>query len=471
MNKVKFVLFSAGLLLALGFVFGCSSDEGGGGSGGNGSLSSGSNNGHSNSSSSVVGISSSGGGNSDGNSSLSSSNNGVSNHSSSSSTGISSSGGGSSSGNSSSSSIGQSSSTVLHECDAIFNPDNKFCYDGVVYDKCGGNSYNPVTQGCLSGKVGEKCGNNLYIQATQFCYDGNIYAKCDGMVYSPVTHICQNKVAIPAKCGGDGYNPLTQDCCNGTIFSKTTQSCCNNSAIFSITAQYCLAGEIVDTKCGNSWYSQTTQFCVDDRVYTKCNGMVYSPVTHYCKNGVVCGPTDPTIDTRDGKEYKTTVIGTQIWMAENLNYNTTGSKCYSNDETNCATYGRLYGWTMAMELPTTCNSSICASQIDTKHQGICPSGWHLPSRTEWSVLMKFVNPSCSATCNEAYSLNDDFSGRRMGGKSQNGNFFEKDTYDYWWSSSEGGNASATIFQFDGRDARITDKSKSYELYSVRCLKD
>jgi len=517
MNKVKFVLFAAGISLALGFVFGCSSGDESENSGGNGSLSSSSNDRDNHSSNSVAGISSSGGGyssdggNSSGDSSLSSSSNVGDNHSSSSSGNRSSSssnggsGSSSSSNLSSSSSLGQSSSAVLHECDAIFNPDNKFCYDGVVYDKCGGNTYNPVTQGCLSNKtggiVGEKCGSNLYIQATQgccgssvysqaaeFCYDNRIYDKCDGMTYNPTTHICQYKVATPAKCGSESYNPVTQGCCNGTVFSQTTQ--------------YCLASEIVDTKCGNAWYSQTTQFCVDNRVYAKCggnsydpvtqdccNGIVYSRVTHVCKNNMVCGPTDPTIDSRDGKEYKVTVIGTQTWMAENLNYDASGI-CYSNNETNCATYGRLYGWAMAMDLPTTCNSSLCASQIDTKHQGICPSGWHLPSRAEWNVLMKFVNPSCSDNvgriCDDAgtylkatsgWDYNNYGSDRYAfsalpGGKNQDViKFFDVGKYGYWWSSSEYSSNSAFIWSTDGRDAYTDGKSKSYELYSVRCLKD
>jgi len=106
--------------------------------------------------------------------------------------------------------------------------------------------------------------------------------------------------------------------------------------------------------------------------------------------------------TYEGETYETVVIGVQTWLNRNLNYAAPGSKCgngtYLTDAntTTCDTYGRLYNWATAMGLPDSCNSSFCASQIGTKHRGICPDGWHIPSYEEWAALISFAGSSTSA---------------------------------------------------------------------------
>lgn len=94
------------------------------------------------------------------------------------------------------------------------------------------------------------------------------------------------------------------------------------------------------------------------------------------------------IDSRDNKSYKTVTIGSQTWMAENLNIGTMiygennqmnnsiiEKSCYDDISTNCEIYGGLYQWTEMMQYITTEST-----------QGICPTGWHVPSDNEWKIL-------------------------------------------------------------------------------------
>ena len=106
---------------------------------------------------------------------------------------------------------------------------------------------------------------------------------------------------------------------------------------------------------------------------------------------------DSIVDSRDGRQYRTVGIGTQTWLAENLDYSDSvatpalrgASWCANNDTTKCAKYGRLYTWGVAMDSATTgCGDGKSCSA--SRPRGICPEGWHLPDSTEWSVLIDAV---------------------------------------------------------------------------------
>ncbi len=93
------------------------------------------------------------------------------------------------------------------------------------------------------------------------------------------------------------------------------------------------------------------------------------------------GCIDSFVDARDGQVYKAACIGKQIWMAQNLNYNAPGSVCYQDDPKNCAIFGKLYPWNVAM------NGAASDSSNPGKVQGVCPKGWHIPSLSEWNQLI------------------------------------------------------------------------------------
>jgi len=92
-------------------------------------------------------------------------------------------------------------------------------------------------------------------------------------------------------------------------------------------------------------------------------------------------PDTNFVDPRDGHAYGAVKIGRQTWMTENLAYASDSSWCYDDDTSNCNKYGRLYNQSAA--LAGAPQSTSAPSLV----QGVCPAGWHLPSRSEWDTLI------------------------------------------------------------------------------------
>ena len=102
-------------------------------------------------------------------------------------------------------------------------------------------------------------------------------------------------------------------------------------------------------------------------------------------------------DGRDGQVYRTVVVGDQVWMAENLNYDyyykSGRSFCYGNDSSKCSKYGRLYTAAAALDSArifswdvSACNVMDCSWNAE-EIRGACPDGWHVPTVAEWNSLM------------------------------------------------------------------------------------
>jgi len=199
------------------------------------------------------------------------------------------------------------------------------------------------------------------------------------------------------------------------------------------------------------------------------------------------GGADTFTDPRDGKTYRFVTIGTQTWMAENLNFDTTGSECYNYAEDNCAKYGRLYDWATVMGFEQRCNTRSCTGQIQSNHRGICPAGWHVPSDAEWTALTNFVG-SISAgtrlksvtgwnTDSDYIPGTDEFGfsalpGGYAGGYGNDGSFIRVGYYGFWWSATEFGATGARprgMSNFvEGVDEHSYGKT---DQFSLRCLRD
>jgi uncharacterized protein (TIGR02145 family) len=93
------------------------------------------------------------------------------------------------------------------------------------------------------------------------------------------------------------------------------------------------------------------------------------------------------MDGRDGRVYRTRKIGDDEWMAQNLHALADSSWEYGNNPDSASKYGRLYSWTAAMGLGDSCSTRSCSTLVTTKHKGICPTGWHVPTSLEWNRLI------------------------------------------------------------------------------------
>jgi len=197
------------------------------------------------------------------------------------------------------------------------------------------------------------------------------------------------------------------------------------------------------------------------------------------------------LDTRDGKSYATVLIGSQCWMQQNLNIGTmiTGTinqgvsttsiqkYCYANNEANCNTSGGLYQWDQVM-----------GGSVTEGAMGICPTGWHVPTHNEFTLLERTT--CTSGTCatdfpydsvttgwrgtNEGTTLKNVvglFRGLLVGTRESNGTFANTGTLGPFWSSLQSG--TNAWFRFLNSGYATVNRNTNAKAYgfSLRCLKD
>lgn len=234
---------------------------------------------------------------------------------------------------------------------------------------------------------------------------------------------------------------------------------------------------------GDSWYEM--------------DGTLYMEVFY-------CG-YETLIDSRDSKEYNTVKIGNQCWMAENLNIgvmvesNSAGSfqtdnaviekYCLNNQDSNCDIYGGLYEWKELMNY-----------LYSEGGDGICPSGWHVPSSNEWNVLQSYLDDngygyegsgndiSKSLAAQTSWNVNtipgnignnpssnnsSSFSALGTGFRwTDNGSFQHFNSATYFWTSSSANNTFASRRRLRYDESTVeTYSSISQFGFSARCILD
>jgi len=200
-------------------------------------------------------------------------------------------------------------------------------------------------------------------------------------------------------------------------------------------------------------------------------------------------PTSPTEEaatvTYAGKVYHTVKIGNQTWLKENLDVGvmidsmqnpsdngTIEKYCYRNDTANCSKYGGLYRWDEAMAYDTANGA-----------KGICPEGWHIPSKAEFGTLAAAVHNNSNSLKaigegmgSGAGTDSSGFSALLAGGGNNSSGFpsefYGLGEYAFFWSSTAGGAIDSYFLYLYGfgSGSHLVNNGKRFG-NSVRCIKN
>lgn len=357
--------------------------------------------------------------------------------------------------------------------------------DGLVTVTCG-SKHTLVYKG--------SCDSVSFDPTQNFCYEGNVLDFCDGYAYNPAKYFCDND-SLVMLCNGSSYDLNKLFCAEDSLVAL-----CNGKN-YDVSNQFCLDDSIYDF-CEGRRYNLDSLFCYNDSLIELCSGLSYDPTVKYCQNDRVLVDLGYLLDERDDQTYRTVVIGTQTWMAENLNYAyleptetmDSSSLCFYNEADSCSIYGRLYLWSAAMDSAALfSNTGKGCGRGDTCHtegpvRGVCPEGWHLPSAAEWDTLDAFAGSRENGVDRNSVGIKlKATTGWTNNGHSADvygfsaiaaGNYDGiETTYDRlvrtdFWSSTEADKAGAyaRYLYYDIDQMPQTTDSKNKGL-SVRCLKD
>lgn len=306
---------------------------------------------------------------------------------------------------------------------------------------------------------------------------------------TPITNLCFSNLGITSTCGTIVYSgKLPSDPLAGQSYTYTPLE---NGGSYTIA--FALESKAANHEAGS--YQATPTGIV----------AVSSTPTNW-----TCGAD--TITDANNNIYDTIQIGNQCWMKKNLNVGTRidgivrqgdyangiQKYCYSDSEANCDTDGGLYQWHMATGKDQLCDDFDCATHPNNAcctvpTQGICPSGWHIPSFVELQTLAQIANPGCDLSMSSCYTSGTKLESTSWEGTDDygftalpSGGLFYYDQYGV--TSYYFGQGSYTLFWLStpyisdqlmafggyiyGGDSHLYgDGAIRANGYSVRCIKD
>jgi uncharacterized protein (TIGR02145 family) len=326
-----------------------------------------------------------------------------------------------------------------------------------------------MTLGMLSANLP----NNLFPEGwtmSQSLYKASFLPSFD----EPQISISESNVAIKSGIRRDKLNYPVKS--YGFCLEKTANECRNGGGIKRVLGEGVRSGEYREATATFSGIEEESYSIrpyfengVGGIYYDKAVNVVQGVVqSSSSSSGTLNSSSSSAIivgtftDSREGKSYGTVVIGNQTWMAENLNYNASGSKCYDDDPANCDKYGRLYNWERALTA--------------------CPSGWHLPTDEEWTMLINNVGfqPGRKLKAKSGWNWYSGAGGTDLygftalpgGHCNSDGTFGGVEGGGNWWSATEYGADQALYrhMNYGGVDVYKPNSEKT-ALFSVRCIKD
>ena len=301
-----------------------------------------------------------------------------------------------------------------------------------------------------------------------------------------ITEFTQTTVKLGGNISDEGGASVTA---RGVCWGTNELPTIGDSKTEDGTGKGSFTSNITDLTPGTTYYM---------RAYaTNSVGTAYGSVVSFMRyNDGIAGSFT---DSRDGNVYQTITIGNQDWMAENLKYlpkvvgPATGSNTspyyyvYDYDGTyvyaakatnNYKTYGVLYNWPAAMAGSTSSNANPSGVQ------GVCPTGWHLPSDAEFTQLTDYLGglaiaggklkeagtahwESTWGTTNET-----GFTALPGGCRYYNGTFESIGKSCYLRSTYENSDTQALAwFMGTGSSINKRDYFRKEDGYSVRCVRD